>query len=274
MPTNRISLPNIAIPVRSRGKEKIPESPRTPEPAPHIPLNMHVAPELQARAPRPYSTSAAPIASTSKATDACSPGLNRAHARVDLGAKFAAFSQRLKKEAAPASSQGASQKDLPKTRDPAASPRPARPMSAAPPSQTHVYTPPAAAAVAYGYPAPYPPGAHYPNGPYGGPYHQPPYQQAPCYQAPYYQAPYYPGPYRQAARRNGVEAFFSKYVSAVQNVAVVMLSGFSPRYYMQSLAAQADRNRYQQQAVYTAPQANYYAPHGYYYQPHGYQAPR
>jgi hypothetical protein len=44
-----------------------------------------VAPELQARAPRPYATQA----------------LNRDHARVDLGTKFAAFSERMRRDQTP-----------------------------------------------------------------------------------------------------------------------------------------------------------------------------
>ena len=51
---------------------------RAPRPARGGPA----APELQARAPRPYSTQA----------------LNRDHARVDPGAKFAAFSERMRRE--------------------------------------------------------------------------------------------------------------------------------------------------------------------------------
>jgi hypothetical protein len=44
-----------------------------------------VAPELQARAPQPYSTGS----------------VNRGHARADLGAKLAAFSERMRREQAP-----------------------------------------------------------------------------------------------------------------------------------------------------------------------------
>jgi len=54
---------------------------RAPRPARGGP----VAPELQARAPRPYSTET----------------LNRDHARVDLGSKFAAFSERMRREQTP-----------------------------------------------------------------------------------------------------------------------------------------------------------------------------
>ena len=58
-----------------------PASARAPRPA----RNGPVAPELQARAPRPYSTQT----------------LNRDHARVDLGTKFAAFSERMRREQTP-----------------------------------------------------------------------------------------------------------------------------------------------------------------------------
>ncbi|KQV52345.1 hypothetical protein [Massilia sp. Root335] len=44
-----------------------------------------MAPELQARAPQPYSTGS----------------VNRGHARADLGAKLAAFSERMRREQAP-----------------------------------------------------------------------------------------------------------------------------------------------------------------------------
>ncbi|WP_322399656.1 hypothetical protein [Massilia luteola] len=56
-----------------------------PARAPRAPRGGTVAPELQARAPQPYATGT----------------LNRDHARVDLGAKFAAFSERMRCEQAP-----------------------------------------------------------------------------------------------------------------------------------------------------------------------------
>ncbi|MFS2021213.1 hypothetical protein ACEN88_32165, partial [Massilia sp. CT11-108] len=73
------------------------------------------APELQARAPRPYATET----------------LNRDHARLDLGTKFAAFSERMRREQTPP----APAYILSHTRQPAPA---AEPATAAPPQPLYV----------------------------------------------------------------------------------------------------------------------------------------
>ena len=82
MPQTRIT--DYFRPVNDPGPSSpapAPASARAPRPA----RNGPVAPELQARAPRPYATQT----------------LNRDHARVDLGTKFAAFSERMRRDQTP-----------------------------------------------------------------------------------------------------------------------------------------------------------------------------
>ncbi|MFS2131421.1 hypothetical protein ACCD04_16115, partial [Telluria sp. Tellsp131] len=84
-------------------------------PAPRPARGGPVAPELQARAPRPYATET----------------LNRDHARLDLGTKFAAFSERMRREQTPP----APAYILSHTRQPAPA---AEPATAAPPQPLYV----------------------------------------------------------------------------------------------------------------------------------------
>jgi hypothetical protein len=114
MPQTRIT--DYFRPVNAPGQSSPAPAPtRAPRPA----RNGPAAPELQARAPRPYST----------------PALNRDHARVDLGTKFAAFSERMRREQAPA--PAAPQYVLSHMTQPAPAPT-AGPSSSTPPTPLFV----------------------------------------------------------------------------------------------------------------------------------------
>ena len=78
MPQTRIT--NYFRPVSDPGPSPSAPAP-APARAPRPARNGSVAPDLQARAPRPYATAT----------------LNRDHARVDLGTKLAAFSERMRR---------------------------------------------------------------------------------------------------------------------------------------------------------------------------------